>query len=70
MFEVIQGLASAPTNSSGDLPLTSARTAALQAEKGITLRNTNSIDFLTRHFSTAKNSVIKTKHQTATNVLT
>lgn len=70
MFEVIQGLASAPTDSSGDLLPISVRFVALQAEKGITLRNTNSIDFLTRHFSAANNSLIKTKHQTATNVLT
>lgn len=70
MFDVIHGLASAPTDSSGDLPLISVRIVASQAERGITPRNTNSIDFLTRHFSTAKNSVIKTKHQTASNILT
>lgn len=51
------------------LLLISAVTVALQAGKGITLRNTNSIDFLIKHFSAAKNSVIKTKHLTAANVL-
>lgn len=36
---------------------------------GITLRNTNGEEALPRPLSTAKNSVIKTKPQTATNVL-